>query len=274
MNLLSSGALPHGHLLSLLTNWRSDQAQQALTRLATRVDKAVDRADRVAAADGIVEALRLQIEGVRQAPPLFKSMITLLEDQDEELRTIAANTLAPLRDREFRGDLGRPERKAPEGGWAAWLDQITTKAAGYKKIYGVCGWGTSHQITGMPGNRGKQKPVVLYCQGGTYLLGENLATGRSMTKDPARAFDLTLRAADQGYLPAQAAVGMMFAVGKGVQQNLPEAAKWWVKAAEGGHVLAAANASMILKGGGGVRADAAASERWAKFAAEHSPNTN
>ncbi|WP_031498251.1 SEL1-like repeat protein [Bryobacter aggregatus] len=256
--------------LALQANWRSQEAQQALIRLATGIQKAVDRSDRVAAADGIVEAIRLQKHGVRQDPALFQAMITLLEDQDEELRTIANNTLAPLRDREFRGDLGRPERKIPEGGWTAWIEKVKTKAAGYQKDYEVCGWGSTHQTAALPGNRGQKEAVDLYCQGGSALLGENLATGKPIPKDPVQAFQLTQQAADQGYVPAQAALGMMFAVGKGVQQNLPEAAKWWVKAAEGGHVLAATNASMILKGGGGVKADAAAAERWAKFAAEHS----
>jgi len=38
------------------------------------------------------------------------------------------------------------------------------------------------------------------------------------------AFKYTLQAAEQGYVPAEAAVGMMYANGKGVQQNYPEAA--------------------------------------------------
>jgi len=41
------------------------------------------------------------------------------------------NFLAPIRDREFRGDLGRPERKTPNAGWAQWLDEVSAKAAGY-----------------------------------------------------------------------------------------------------------------------------------------------
>ena len=47
--------------------------------------------------------------------------------------------------------------------------------------------------------------------------------------------------AEQGYSPAQAAAGTMFANGKGTPQSYEEASKWWLKAAEAGHMLAAGN---------------------------------
>ena len=86
------------------------------------------------------------------------------------------------------------------------------------------------------------------------------------------AFQYTLQAAEQGYVPAQAAAGIMYAVGKGVQQNYAEAGKWWIKAAEGGHVLAANNVSMLYRSGVGVRPDPAVADKWAKFVAEHNAN--
>jgi hypothetical protein len=107
--------------LAANANWRSEAAQHALVDLALTPGKAVTPEDRVAAVDGIVEAVRLQINGSRQDAILFKALVTLLNDQDEELRTMAANTLEPVRDPEFRGDLGRPEQKAPAGGWQHWL---------------------------------------------------------------------------------------------------------------------------------------------------------
>jgi hypothetical protein len=107
--------------LAANANWRSDAAQKALIDLALSPDKAVDPEDRVAAVDGINSAVRLQIKGARQDPGVFKALVALLTDQDEELRTMAANTLAPIRDSGFRGDLGRPELKEPAGGWRHWL---------------------------------------------------------------------------------------------------------------------------------------------------------
>ena len=256
--------------LAMHANWRSAAAQQALIALATGSTQPIEPADRVGAADAIVYATRLQLKGVRQDPAMFKALVTLLDDKDEQLRTIAANTLAPIRDDDFRGDLGRPERKAPEQGWAGWLNEVSAKAAGYLKDYEVCGWGaTPSSPESLPGNRGLTEPVDLYCMGGANLLGYNLATGKPLRKNPAVAFKYTLQAAEQGYLPAEAAAGMMYAVGKGVEQSYPDAAKWWTKAAEGGHILAARNASMVYRGGSGVPADPAKSEKWAKFAAEH-----
>ncbi len=259
--------------LAMNANWRSEAAQQALIDTATHPEKAADPADRIDAADGIIQAVRFQIKGVRQDPALFGALVALLEDKDEELRTMASNTLAPVRDAEFRGDLGRPEKKTPNGGWSQWLNEVHAKAAGYLKDYEVCGWGTNHASTDLPGNRGKKEPVDLFCSGGAALLGYNLATGKPVRKDPAAAFKNTLAAAEQGYVGAEAAVGMMYANGKGVEQNYPESAKWWTKAAEHGHVLAASNLSMVYRGTPGVKGNPELSERWARFAAEHSQAT-
>nr|MDQ2901094.1 HEAT repeat domain-containing protein [Acidobacteriota bacterium] len=233
--------------LAVNANWRSEAAQKALIELANNPGKAVDARYRIDAVDGIVQAVRFQVKGVRQDPPMFRALVALLDDKDDELRVMAANTLAPIRDSGYRGDLGRPERKTPDGGWAIWLNEISAKAAGYSKDYEVCG----------AGNRGSKDSVDLYCMGGS-----------SLRTNPALGFKYTLQAAEQGYVPAEAAIGMMYANGKGVQQNYSEAAKWWTKAAEGGHVLAATNVSMLYRGVAGVPSDPAMSEKWAKFATE------
>jgi len=249
------------HALAVQANWRSAVSQQALIALATGQEKAVDERDRIDAVDGIVQAAKLQIRGFRQDPELFKALVVLLSDKNEELRTMANNTLAPVRDAAFRGDLGRQEQKEPVGGWDGWLKEVTAKAEGYRKDYAVCS---------TPGSGDDAAKVSLYCTGGNYLLGRNLATGEPVKQDPVLAFQNTLKAAQQGYVPAEAAVGMMYAVGKGVQQDYSEAAKWWTQAAEAGHVLAATNLSMVYRGVPGVRPDSAKSEQWAKFVAAHS----
>jgi hypothetical protein len=250
--------------LSVQANWRSAAAQTALIAVATGQQPATDEKDRIDAADGIIQATKLQIRGFRQDPALFKALVNLLSDKNEELRTMAANTLAPIRDKEFRGDLGRPEKKEPSGGWDAWVNEVTAKALGYQKDYAVCADSTGSS----------PESVRAYCTGGKYLLGRELATGTPAKKDPVLAFQNTLKAAEQGLVPAEAALGMMYAIGKGVEQNWTEAAKWWTKAAEAGHVLAATNLSMVYRGVPGVRGDPAKSEQWAKFAAEHSPSVN
>src|SRR5262249_37180430 len=126
--------------------------------------------------------------------------------------------------------------------------EITAKEAGYLRDYEVCGWGRRAQGTAYPGNRGSEEPVDLFCTGGAALLGYNLGTAQPVRRDPAGAFPLMSRAPEQGYVPAQAALGMLYANGQGVPQDYVEARKWWQKAAEGGHVLAA---SSVANGRGG-----------------------
>lgn len=231
--------------LAVNANWRSAGAQAALIRLT---ESGVTQSDRVSAADGLVNAVRFQVRGVRQDPPVFRALVGLLKSQDDELRTMAANALAPIRDGDFVGDMTRKERKEPEGGWDIWLDGITAKAAGYAHGYAACGTVTA------PG-------ADLFCKGRD-LLRTRVAEG----------FALTLQAAEAGYVPAQAQVGMLYAVGKGTAQNFAEAAKWWMKAAETGHGLSATNASMLFRGSG-VRAEAATVAKLTAQAAEYARAT-
>lgn len=225
--------------LAMHANWRSSAAQTALTAFLANPAKAVEPADRVSVADAVVEAARFQIKGVRQDAGLFAALVALLEDSDEELRTIAGNALMPIRDPEFRGDLGRPERKAPEGGWAAWLQDVTLRAQGYRKNYAECASSPSGQA------------AQLLCQSQPLL-----------TSNPTRAFELTRQAAELGYHPAEALLGIMYVVGKGTEQDNAEGAKWLARAADAGDTLAATNAWMIYNGSPGVPKNAALAERY------------
>jgi hypothetical protein len=204
--------------------------------------------------------VRLQINGSRQDAILFKALVTLLNDQDEELRTMAANTLEPVRDPEFRGDLGRPEQKAPAGGWQHWLEETSAKAAGYRKDYEACA-----NAGGASGD-----PIHLFCKGGSYLLGRDFTTNQPVAKNPKLAFTNTLEAAEKGYAPAENAVAFMYANGKGTEQDYAKAAEWWVKAAEAGNLQAAFHASMVYRGTPGVPSNKELSEKWAKYFDENS----
>ena len=222
------------HALGMNANWRSQAAQQALIQLAT--NKSADSNDRLSATDALGYAVRLQVRGVRQDPPMFQALVSLLTDKEEPIRASANVILAPV----YQPASATPPLKAPAGGWQSWLDEITTKEAGYLKDYEVCakaGQGASS------GNRGSSEGQDLFCMGGNALLGQNLATGQPMPQDPQAAFQYTLQAAEKGYVPAEAELGMLYANGKGVQQNYQESRKWFVKAAEGGHPLAAESAA-------------------------------
>jgi TPR repeat protein len=198
--------------LAMYANWRYDAAQTALIQLAT--DKAADPLDRRQAADAIGYAVRFQVKGVRQDPEMFRALISLLQDKDEPVRSTAAGILAPLY--EPAGE-GAQRRRAPEGGWDKWIEEI-----------------------------GRDLIIV----------------------QPPSAFQNTLQAAEQGSVPAQAAVAMMYANGKGVQQNYAEAGKWWSRAAEAGDLVAARHAWNLYRNGEGVERNAEIANKLAKLIGE------
>jgi hypothetical protein len=245
--------------LAMQANWRSQAAQDALTSFLPDLSRAISPADRVAVADAIVEASRFQLRGVRQDAGLFRALVAMLEDVDEEIRTIAANTLMTVRDRDFRGDMTRKERKEPEGGWGPWLQAVTERAAGYRYDYANCG------------KADMTEGAKLFCTGGSYLLGYDPATGKPAATDPRKAFDLTRRAAEAGHHPAEAMLGMMYVVGKGVEQNNAEGVKWLAKAADAGDALAATNAWMIYNGSPGQPKVAELAEKYKAIAATLRP---
>ena len=195
--------------LAANANWRSQMAQKILIDY---VKSPKDALDRKGAIDALAYAVRLQVRGVRQDPAVFAALVDLLQDPDEEARTMAANVLAPIRDADFRGDAGRPEAKSPAGGWPAWLSEVTAKQAGYRQDYGLCKQGSP------------EGALKLFCEG---------------------TFAKTKEAAEMGFAPAQAMLGMMYANGSGTLQDYQQAAGWWQKAADQGHPLAAQNLARV-----------------------------
>jgi hypothetical protein len=229
-------------------NWRSPAAQQVLIRRAT--DPNLDLDARLDAADGLVFAVKLQAGGVQQDPPMFKALVSLLNEKDknEPLRAAAYIALAPVRPYIIGGS--GSGQFPPDGGWEKWLERITAEQAGDGIYYRACDSAGSH--TG-------GQPVDRFCAGGALV-----------SKNPAKAFQATLEAAQAGYVPAQEVVGMMYAVGKGVQQDYHEAAKWFLTAAEAGNLRAAANYMGAGRSGlYNLRSDRELGKRWAKFVALH-----
>jgi hypothetical protein len=217
--------------LAVHANWRSQVAQKALIDLA--MNTGADANDRLSATDALGYAVRLQVRGVRQDPPLFQALVALLADKNEPIRASANAILAPV----YQPASATPPLKAPAGGWQTWLAEISDKAAGLAKDYQVCDAPSASSSAA--------EPERLYCMG----------VGALRAGKPADGFQYTMQAAEKGYVPAQAALGMLYANGKGVEQNYGESRKWFVKAAEGGHKLAAENAA---NGRGAPRAAAPA----------------
>jgi TPR repeat protein len=194
----------------MYANWRYNAAQKALIELAT--NQSADPFDRLNATDAIGYAVRMQVKGVRQDPPMFQALIALLQDKEEPIRATAAGTLAPIY--EASGE-GPQRRRSPEGGWEKWLEEITAR-----------------------------EPA------------------KTPPSDLASLFRSTLKAAEQGNVPAQAAVAMLYANGRGVEQNYSEAGKWWIKTAEGGDLKAARHAWNLYRNGEGVERNAAIANEW------------
>jgi TPR repeat protein len=228
-------------------NWRYQPAQQALIQRAT--DKSLDMDARLDAADALAQAVKLQAAGVRQDPPMFRALVSLLDERqkNEPLHAAAFIALAPIRPYIVGGS--GAGQFPPDGGWEKWLDKITVEQQGQRVYYNVCKAGSSG------GSGTNSQAVELFCA------GENL-----VSTNPAKAFQSTLQAAQTGYVPAQDVVGMMYAVGKGVQQDLKEAAKWFLTAAEGGNLRAAANFGAVSRS---VRGDVQIAQRWANFLSLH-----
>jgi TPR repeat protein len=213
------------------------------------MDSKLDANARLDAADALAHAVKLQAPGARQDPPMFRALVGLLRERNEELRAIAFLALAPAHEYIIGGS--GAGQFPPTGGWEKWLERIEGEQAGDRIYYRVCGQGDSGR-TGV-------EPVDLFCAGGDLV-----------TKNPAQAFRLTLQAAERGYVPAQEVVGMMYAIGKGVQQDYREAGKWFLTAAEAGNPRAAINYVGSLRSGmGNLRRDPEFTERWAKFLATH-----
>jgi TPR repeat protein len=227
-------------------NWRYQPAQHALIQRA--MDKNLPMDDRLDAADALAQAVRLQAAGVPQDPPMFRALVSLLDERqkNEPLYAAAFIALAPIRPYIIGGS--GAGQFPPDGGWEKWLDRITVEQQGHRVYYNACKAGGSGGGTG-------SQALELFCAGGDLV-----------STNPARAFRSTLQAAQAGYVPAQDVVGMMYAVGKGVEQDLKEAGKWFLTAAEAGNLRAAANFGAVSRS---LRGDVEIARRWATFLSLH-----
>jgi len=87
-------------------------------------------------------------------------------------------------------------------------------------------------------------------------------------KDYAQAYSYYLKAAQQGYAPAEQGLGKLYRMGRGVIQSDTEAAKWFLKAARQGNVHAQSDLGGMYYSGRGVVQSHEQALKWTLLAAE------
>jgi TPR repeat protein len=78
-------------------------------------------------------------------------------------------------------------------------------------------------------------------------LGWRYKYGEGVKKDLAKAVEWLRQAAEQGYAPAQNALGFCYEFGDGVEKDLKKAIEWYTKAAEQGDARAQNNLALCIK---------------------------
>jgi hypothetical protein len=198
--------------LALYANWRYAPAQRALIQLAT--DKDAEPLDRLHATDAIGYAVRLQLKGVRQDPPMFAALISLLQEKQEPIRSTAAGVLAPLYEHSREGG---QRRRAPEGGWEKWLAEITAEGTAGSLPSGVEAAFQSTLKSAEQGDVAGQKAVALM-----------YANGKGVQQNYAEAGKWWIKAAEGGDLRAARHAWNLYRNGEGVERN-PTIANQWAK---------------------------------------------
>jgi TPR repeat protein len=94
------------------------------------------------------------------------------------------------------------------------------------------------------------------------------ATGGVTDKDYSKAVEYYRKAAEQGYVPAQYSLAVIYDTGNGQPQDFTEAVMWYSKAAEQGIVDAQYRAAVMYEGGIGVAHNMNAAAHWYEKAAE------
>ncbi len=94
------------------------------------------------------------------------------------------------------------------------------------------------------------------------------ACGQAVPRNLAEAARQFRRAAEQGHVEAQGALGWMLMTGRGVERNESEAALWLARAAAQGNVPAQNNLGVLYALGHGLPHDHREAERWFRAAAD------
>jgi TPR repeat protein len=193
--------------LGMYAGWRYPAAQAALIQLAT--DKSAESFDRVNAGDALGYAVRLQVKGIRQDPPMFQALVSLLQDKDEPVRATAVAALAPAYE---PPPPGAQRRRSPEGGWEKWLAEVVAKEADTPKPAAAhTDLAASFQSTLKAAEAGQ-----LSAQSAVAMM---YANGKGVQQNYAEAGKWWMKAAAGGDLVAARHAWNLYRNGEGAERN-------------------------------------------------------
>lgn len=119
-----------------------------------------------------------------------------------------------------------------------------------------------------------QQAAELVVREAQWLLARCSDEGFGVERNEIHAIGWHLKAAEQGYPPAQNHIGSCYQNGDGVPQDEAEAAQWYLKAAEQGYAAAQANLGWCYDTGSGLAQDESEAAKWYAKAAEQGDYTS
>ena len=111
---------------------------------------------------------------------------------------------------------------------------------------------------------------------GRHLMASLYYQGHGVDKDLSRAVALFAAAAEKGYRPSQANLGLMYQKGDGVERDMDKSIAYFAAASKQGDLQSAFLLGQIYRKGDGVQADQAKAAAYYREAAErgHVPAAN
>ena len=145
---------------------------------------------------------------------MFQALVSLLQDKDEPVRSTAGGVLAPLY--ESSGE-GAQRRRAPEGGWDKWLNEISSQnlVAGQSAQNDLASAFQSTLKAAEQGNVQAQAATAMF-----------YANGKGVQQNYAEAGKWWIKAAEGGDLAAARHAWNLYRNGEGVERNAAIANQW------------------------------------------------
>jgi hypothetical protein len=103
-------------------NFRYQSAQDTLCHVLDQ--KKWDVGEKLLCVQGLATAIRFQIKGFYQDPPIVTALVKALDDEDQGVRTAAFAALKPIQDSDYDPAMDRSQRRRAMAKWEEWLVTI------------------------------------------------------------------------------------------------------------------------------------------------------